>query len=195
MSLLRKLYNKLRWHAAPVIMRQNGAYANYDVGEWSYGKPKIIAFEDRSFLRIGKFCSFSDDVTILLGGEHNLTWISTYPFSEFFASAQAYPGHPRSKGNIVIGHDVWVGTGAIILSGVSIGNGAVIGARSVVTSDVPPYSITAGNPARHLRYRFPQDVRDRLEALAWWDWPREKIEQAIPLLMSGNIDQFFSTYG
>jgi carbonic anhydrase/acetyltransferase-like protein (isoleucine patch superfamily) len=95
----------------------------------------------------------------------------------------------------MIGHDVWVGVDALILSGVTIGNGAVIAARSVVTKDVPPYAIVAGSPARVVKYRFDEDTIAVLLAIAWWDWPQAKIEEALPLLMSPNLDTFIRRYG
>ena len=100
----------------------------------------------------------------------------------------------RSKGNVSIGHDVWIGTEALILSGVSIGHGAVIAARSVVTKDVPPYAIVAGVPARVIRSRFDPATVASLLRIAWWDWPREKIETALPLLMSDRLDAFLAQY-
>ncbi|WP_281040324.1 MULTISPECIES: CatB-related O-acetyltransferase [unclassified Mesorhizobium] len=91
-----------------------------------------------------------------------------------------------TRGPIVVGHDVWIGARAIIMSGVTIGNGAVIGAGSVVTKDVPPYAIVAGSPARIIRYRFSPDVVDRIQASEWWTWSDERIRDQIKLLtMSG----------
>ncbi|MGV2442242.1 CatB-related O-acetyltransferase, partial [Bacillus atrophaeus] len=95
--------------------------------------------------------------------------------------------------DIVVGNDVWIGYQSCILSGVTIGNGAIIGAKSVVTKDVPPYSIVAGNPAKFIRYRFPQEIIDKLENLAWWDWDISVIKISIPLLLSDKIDEFFTS--
>ena len=101
----------------------------------------------------------------------------TYPFNALFSEGAHITGHPSSKGDIVIGNDVWIGYQSCILSGVTIGNGAIIGAKSVVTKDVPPYAIVAGNPAKFIRYRFPQETIDKLENLAWWDWDISVIKE------------------
>lgn len=129
----------------------------------------------------------------LLGGEHRADWITTYPFNALFGEGAHITGHPSSKGDIVVGNDVWIGYQSCISSGVTIGNGAIIGARSVITKDVPPYAIVAGNPAKFVRYRFPQETIDKLESLAWWDWDISVIKGAIPLLLSNKIDEFFTS--
>ncbi len=176
------------------FMSMNKRYSKYKIGEGTYGRPKVFSWNDGTRLSIGRFCSIAYNVTILLGGEHRMDWVTTYPFSEFFPKARRFSEHQPSKGNVVIGNDVWIGMGALILSGVEIGNGAVVAAHSVVTKNVEPYSIVGGNPARHIRYRF-SDVQIRaLEAIAWWEWPLDEIEKAWPLLLSNNIDAFISMY-
>ena len=132
---------------------------------------------------------------ILMGNEHCIDWVSTYPFNILFERAKSMPLPSRTKGSVVIGNDVWFGTDALILSGVTIGNGAVIGARSVVTKDVAPYSIVAGVPARHLRFRFDAATIEALQKIAWWDWPLPRIEEALPLLMSSDLKAFIERYG
>jgi hypothetical protein len=99
-------------------------------------------------------------------------------------------GLPRSKGDVHIGNDVWIGHGASILSGVSIGDGAVVGANAMVTRDVRAYAIVAGNPAREIRRRFPDEVVAQLEAAAWWDWPEADIRAAVGFLSSDRIEEF-----
>ena len=173
----------------------NKQYAAYHIGDWTYGRPNIPWGEEGATVRIGRFCSFASGVMILVGGEHRLDWVSTYPFNILFERAKSLPLPARTKGNVVIGHDVWFGTDALILSGVTIGNGAVIGARSVVTKDVAPYSIVAGVPARHLRSRFDAATIEALQKIAWWDWPLPKIEEALPLLMSSDLKAFIERYG
>ncbi|HZC82302.1 MAG TPA: CatB-related O-acetyltransferase, partial [Nitrospiraceae bacterium] len=140
----------------------NKQYAAYQIGDWTYGRPDIIWGDEGATVRIGRFCSFASGVMILMGSEHCIDWVSTYPFNILFERAKGLPLPSRTKGDVVIGHDVWFGTDALILSGVTIGNGAVIGARSVVTRDVAPYSIVAGVPARHLRFRFDAATIDAL---------------------------------
>ena len=118
--------------------------------------------------------------------------LSTYPFPIFFEEwdldradvATAWD----NKGDIVIGNDVWIGYEAVILSGVTIGDGAIIGARAVVTKDVAPYSIVGGVPAKEIRKRYDPQTIERLIQLKWWDWPEENIRQALPALMHGDID-------
>lgn len=103
-------------------------------------------------------------------------------------------GMPTSHGDVEIGSDVWLGSGALILSGVQIGHGAVVAARSVVTRDVPPYAIAAGLPARVVRLRHSeQQVRQMLE-VRWWDWPDDKIREAVPLLSSDRVEEFLGKY-
>lgn len=170
-------------------------YAPYEIGDWTYGTPLIFSYGDGTTLKIGKFCSIADGVTILLGGEHRTDWVTTYPFNPLFEGAEAFKGHPASKGDVIIGHDVWIGKDALILSGVTIGNGAVIGARSVVTKDVPPYAIAGGHPAKIIRFRFPQSIIDNLQQIAWWHWEIHEIAKAWPLLLSDKIEEFIEKYG
>jgi acetyltransferase-like isoleucine patch superfamily enzyme len=167
----------------------------YEIGEWSYGKPRVISWGEGTTLTIGNFCSIAEGVVILLGGEHNTNWITTYPFNTLFEEANHISGHPKSKGNVTIGNDVWIGMDALILSGVTIGNGAVIAARSVVTRDVSAFSIVAGNPARFIQLRFQESIVNALNEICWWDWPMEKIQEAWPLLMSNQLDDFVARYG
>ena len=127
---------------------------------------------------------------IFLGGEHHTDWVSSYPFSLMFPAAGPLPGYPLTKGDVVIGSDVWLGHDALILSGVTIGHGAVVGARAVVTHDLEPYSVVAGNPARLIRHRFEPALVKRLLNVAWWDWPPGRVEEAWPLLMSPDVVGF-----
>jgi virginiamycin A acetyltransferase len=161
----------------------------YDIGEWSYGWPKVVTWGENAQLKIGKFCAISQEVVILLDAEHRTDWVTTYTFNALWPQHN-HVGHPTTKGNVTIGNDVWIGYQAMILSGVTIGDGAVIGARSVVTKNVPPYAIVAGSPAKVIRYRFPKHTIDRLLNLQWWNWPLYKIQAALPLLTSNRIEEF-----
>ncbi len=159
----------------------------FTVGRGTYGEPLILHWGEPAALTVGSFCSIAEGVTIFLGGNHRTDWITMYPFSDFRDSAKAIVGHPTTRGNVIIGHDVWIGVNATILSGVRIGNGAVIGACSVVTRDVPSYGIVAGNPAKLIRLRFKEDEITCLEELAWWNWSDSKVDAAMPLLLSGDV--------
>ncbi len=166
-------------------------YPQYQIGRASYGCPEVFSWSQDEKLEIGSFCSISDQVNIFLGGEHRTDWITTFPFSSFLQEAAHIPGHPQSKGDVLIGNDVWIAFGASILSGVHIANGAVVGANAVVSKDVPPYAIVAGNPAKIIKYRFSESIIDRLQATAWWDWPEDQIRKAIPYLLSSDLETFF----
>ena len=143
-------------------------------------------------LKIGKFCSIACGAKFLFtSANHALGSLSTYPFPIFFEEwgldvkdiRQAWD----NRGDIVIGNDVWIGFEAVILSGVTVGDGAIIGTRTVVTKDVPPYTIVGGAPARPIRRRFEDAVIEKLEALRWWDWDEEAIRRAIPAIQSGDL--------
>ena len=174
---------------------------NIEVGDYTY----YDDFEDvRNFeknvryhfdfigdkLRIGKFCAIASGVEFILnGGNHLVEGISSYPFSIFgngwegAMEGRAFP----NRGDIRVGNDVWLGYRSVILAGVTIGDGAIVGAYSVVTKDVPPYTIVAGNPAREIRRRFSEAEIERLLELQWWDWPAEKISANAHLLTGNSI--------
>lgn len=167
------------------------------IGRHSFFLPNVIVHEgEHHKVVIGSFCSIYEDVRIFVGGNHRPDWISTYAFRAVFKMPGRYvDGCPTSKGDVIIGHDVWIGAGATLLSGVHVGNGAVIGAESVVAKDVAPYSIVVGNPAREVRKRFPQEQIEMLEQLAWWDWPMHQIIDNVALLCSPNVDAAVDAYG
>jgi chloramphenicol O-acetyltransferase type B len=191
---LRRLLEKLRIVRPPTkrTRKLSDIYPDYRIGKWSYGNPAIFNRNEGTTFEIGSFCSIASGVKIFLGGEHRTDWVTTYPFNILWEQAKHITGHPRSKGNVIIGNDVWIGRDAVILSGVTIGDGAVIGARSLVAKDIPPYGIVGGNPARLLRKRFDEPTIERLLALKWWDWQDEKIERMLPLLLSSDLDAFFA---
>lgn len=172
----------------PVQLRER--FPEHEFGRGTYGSLIIKQWGEGATLKIGSFCSIAAGVQIFLGGEHRPDWVTTYPFNILWPKAKGFMGHPKTKGDVIIGHDVWIGAEAIILSGVSVGNGSVIGARSVVTKSVPPYSIVVGNPARVVRQRFNKSTVERLEAAKWWDWPDDLIQLAMADLLSVDIDAF-----
>ncbi len=143
-------------------------------------------------LTIGKFCSIACGAKFLFNSaNHTLGSLSTYPFPIFFEEwglpVEDIPQAWDNKGDIVIGNDVWIGYEAVILAGVTVGDGAVVGTRAVVTKDVPPYTIVGGVPAKPIRKRFSEAVIDRLLALQWWDWPEERIAASLEAIQSGDI--------
>lgn len=164
------------------------------IGRYSYGVPDVVVYPgETERVLLGSFCSIADDVRIFVGGNHRTDWVSTFPFRIQFGLPGAHAdGCPTSKGDVIIGHDVWIGAGAWVLSGVRVGNGAVIGGSSVVASDVAPYAIVVGNPAREIRKRFSEEHIAMLEHLAWWDWPLERIIENVGQLCSPDIDAFFA---
>ena len=143
-------------------------------------------------LIIGKFCSIACGAKFLFtSGNHALQSLSTYTFPIFFEEWGLDPKDIcrawDNKGDIVIGSDVWIGYEAMILSGVTIGDGAIIGTRAVVTKDVPPYTIVGGVPARPIRKRFDEKTIEKLEALRWWDWDEEKLRRSLPAIQAGEL--------
>lgn len=147
-------------------------------------------------LIIGKFCSIACGARFLFNSaNHNLSSISTYPFPLFFEEwglermnvTEAWD----NKGDIRIGNDVWIGYEAVILAGVTIGDGSIIGTRAVVTKDVPPYTIVGGVPAKPIRKRFDDKTIAQLLRLKWWDWPEKKIARNIQAIKSGQIENLY----
>jgi acetyltransferase-like isoleucine patch superfamily enzyme len=165
-------------------------FPQYAIGRGSYGGLNVVSFGEGATLKMGAFCSIAAGVQVFLGGEHRVDWVTTYPFSALRRPHAWISGHPKTRGDVVIGNDVWVGREALILSGVTIGDGAVIGARAVVARDVAPYAIVAGNPANFVRSRFSPEVVDRLLAIRWWDLPESKLDKAIVMLLSDDIEAF-----
>lgn len=165
-----------------------------EVGDFTYGEAHVLGLIEGVKCKIGRFCSIAEGVNIFLGMEHRPDWNTTFPFNIFFPEYRYIKGHPHSKGDVIIGNDVWLGMDAKILSGVTIGDGAVIAANAVVTKDVEPYTIVGGNPAKKIKGRFPKDVVSKFMEMKWWDWPYEKIEKAIPLLQSDKFEALYEYY-
>jgi len=160
-----------------------------ELGYMSYCSGEVRG--DLSKVIVGKFCSIAQGVIFDLGFHHNDQFVSTFPFNMFYKSAKHITSHPRTKGDIIIGNDVWIGEGAMIHGGITIGHGAIIASRAVVTKDVGNYEIVGGVPAKHIRYRFNPSAIDMLLELKWWNLPEEKIEKLIPFLMSNNITELY----
>src|SRR5258708_15431344 len=169
-----------------------------DIGQYSYGVPTVFDFTKKYKLIIGKFCSISENVVIFLDGNHRIDWVTSYPPKGFLithGSHLQYPGgHPASKGDVIIGNDVWLAYGATILSGVKINDGAVVAAGAVVSKDVPAYAVVAGNPAKVVKYRFSPETIEKLLKIQWWNWSKEKIEKNVNKLLSPNVEQFVNEF-
>ncbi|GJE29232.1 CatB-related O-acetyltransferase [Methylobacterium organophilum] len=172
-----------------------GAYTYYDDPEGPGAFLDSILYHfpfigDR--LRIGRFCAIAAGTRFAMnGGNHRMAGPSTYPFAIFgggwrgrFPEELDFP----KRGDTVIGNDVWFGLDSTILPGVTIGDGAVVGALSVVTRPVPPYAVVAGNPARILRRRLSEADAARMQRIAWWDWDAERITRHLPLISGGDVD-------
>lgn len=171
-----------------------GDYTYYDDAEDSENFERNVLYHfpfigDR--LVIGKFCALARGVKFIMNGaNHKLSGFSTFPFQIFgngWEHVMPQPGDLPFKGDTVIGNDVWIGYDALIMPGVKIGNGAIISSRSVVVSDVPAYAIVGGNPARQIRERFAPEIIAELEAVAWWDWPIEKISRHLAAIVSADL--------
>ena len=149
---------------------------------------------NRDRLIIGKFCSIACGAKFLFNSaNHTLSSLSTYPFPLFFEEwgleKRNVAASWDNKGDIVIGNDVWIGYEAVIMAGVTIGDGAIIGARAVVTKDVPPYMVAGGIPAKPIKKRYPEETIAALSELKWWDWPEERIAQNLHAIQAGKLNE------
>ena len=149
---------------------------------------------NRDRLIIGKFCSIACGAKFLFNSaNHTLSSLSTYPFPLFFEEwgleKRNVAASWDNKGDIVIGNDVWIGYEAVIMAGVTIGDGAIIGARAVVTKDVPPYTVAGGIPAKPIKKRYPEETIAALSELKWWDWPENRIAQNLHAIQAGKLNE------
>lgn len=145
-------------------------------------------------LIIGRFCSVACGAKFIFNSaNHTLRSLSTYTFPLFYdewgLDLREVTSAWDNKGDIVIGNDVWIGYDAVIMSGVRIGDGAIVAARAVVTKDVPPYTLVGGVPARPIRTRFDPETVARLLELRWWDWPTDRIRRSLPYILGGELDK------
>lgn len=162
------------------------------IGAESYGVSTIHTFvHDTTCLRIGNYSSVG--CTILLGGEHAHDMVTTYPHRIQWGMAEAgEDGFPAKTGDTLIGSDAWVAYGATLLSGVHVGDGAIVANGALVTKDVPPYAIVGGCPAKVIRYRFTDEQIEALLDIRWWDWPQDEVRAAVPHLASRDVDAFIA---
>ena len=164
----------------PTLFEKNNVLYHYPIN-----KDRLI---------IGKFCSIACGAKFIFNSaNHTLRSLSNYTFPLFYEEWGLEKAHVTdawdNKGDIVIGNDVWIGYEAVIMAGVHIGDGAVIGTRAVVTKDVAPYTIVGGVPAKKIRKRFDEEIIAELLKLQWWDWPVDKIREAIPYIENGDIQK------
>lgn len=167
-----------------------------EMGIGSYGMPEVLVFKgSEAGVVVGKYCSIGPDVRFIPGGIHPIDWISTYPFRSMWGLEGAgLDGTPFTKGDIIVGNDVWIGSHVIVLSGVKIGDGAVICSGAVVTKDVPSYAIAGGVPAKVLKMRFSKEEIENLLKIKWWNWERDKILKNIEYLSSRRLKDFLNTH-
>jgi virginiamycin A acetyltransferase len=173
-----------------------------EVGEYTYYADPVdpTGFERNNVLFhygpdrlvIGSYCAIAREVRFLMGAaNHVMDGISTYPFPMFgddwMGEMDTFAGR-SFRGDTMVGNDVWLGYQVLVMPGVAIGDGAIVAARSVVASDLPPYSVAAGNPARVVRMRYEPDDIARLQRIAWWTWPRELVTHHLKIIMGSDID-------
>jgi virginiamycin A acetyltransferase len=173
------------WHA------DRGTYFDRNVN--------IISWSDQYHIHLGKYNSVGRGCNFFLHANHRPDWITTSSqlwglVTPEIAQMHMDMGHPSCKGNIIIENDVWIGAQSTIISGVKISNGSIIAANSVVTKDVPPYAIVAGNPAVIVKYRFTEEQIDSLLKISWWNWDKQKIKDNAMLMWSDNIDDFIKKF-
>ncbi len=152
------------------------SYGTISIQVWS--RPNVV-------IKTGAYCSFGPNIKMMIDGNHPMDTFSTYPFAKIFSDV---PPNNYGKENPTIGNDVWIGSDVVIHSGVHIGDGSVIAAQSVVTRDVPPYAVVAGNPARVVKYRFDEDTIRSLLEVKWWELPDQFIKDSL-LPVSNDIQE------
>jgi virginiamycin A acetyltransferase len=168
-----------------------GDYTYYDDVENVYNFEKNVLYlfdfmKDK--LIIGKFCQIASGTRFIMNGaNHAMDGVSTYPFEVFGKSWKSAPMNAVSKGDTVIGNDVWFGNSSTIMPGIKIGHGAIIGTNALVTKNIEPYSVVGGNPATLIRKRFDEQTIDFLMQLAWWNWSIEKITENVNAIATGDL--------
>lgn len=169
------------------------AYPNYSLGNGTYGFPNVLDWHQGTTLNIGSYCSIARNVEIFLGGTHRMDWASTFPFVKFYPELKhLIKDFGVTHGDVNIGSDVWLGRDCKVMSGVTIGHGAVVAAGAIVTRDVPPYATVGGIPAKLIQYRFDENTIAALLETAWWDWPEAEVRQIAPMLCQSNFDELIA---
>lgn len=188
-------------HKGAVFLSAVIDHPRFDVGDYSYAfdfdpprdwagrlAPYLYPFSPER-LKIGRFCQIANGVRfITASANHRYDGISTFPFAIFDGDTAAPPSMPTRFPDTIIGNDVWIGDGAVIMPGAHIGSGVIVGARAVVSGEIPDYAIVAGNPARIVRMRFADDVIARIRRLEWWNWPIDRIIAHEAQICGGDVD-------
>ena len=185
-------------HDGTVFLNRVIDHPAWDIGDYTYASsfdavtdwathlaPYLFGYGPEK-LRIGRYCQIAHGVRFITSGaNHAMDGLTTFPFP-IFDPDQMASYQPDSR-DTVIGHDVWLGYGALVCPGARIGNGVIVGAGAVVRGAIPDYAIVAGNPAQVVRMRFSHDGIATLTRLAWWDWPADRVQAAVPALLGGDI--------
>lgn len=176
----------IHMHSPSRLVRyEHPSYVNLRVVETARGEGYPI--------EVGRYCSLNEHAYAFLGGNHAVHHVSTFHFRRVLGLGEPLE-EPLNHGPIRIGNDVWIAFEAVVMSGVNIGDGAVVAARAVVTRDVRPYEIVGGVPARHLGWRFDEPTREALMRIRWWDWPLEEVMARMPELQSDDLHGFIRRY-
>jgi acetyltransferase-like isoleucine patch superfamily enzyme len=190
LSFLRSLAYKSNLRQSPYIDRMvlvDGKKVS--VGKFTYGfeSTKIFRWGENCEISIGRYCSIAYGLKLFCGGNHNKSLVTTFPFGRIFKEFYKYHLNDSillSNGSIVIGNDVWIGRDVTIMSGITIGNGAIIAANSHVVTNVEPYSVYGGNPAKLIKYRFSHEIIDILQRIKWWEFDDKVVAECISILLS-----------
>ena len=192
-ALIKYQLNRVRnvwWGRDEAVLRRLQRKGTVVYGRGTYGIPTIYRFQyDPTRLLVGNYSAITGN--FLLGGQHPTDEVTTYPLRiRLGLEGAGQDGNPAPRGDIRVGADVWTGYGSWTLGGVTIGDGAIVATGAMVTKDVPPYAIVGGVPAKVIRYRHTEEQREALLQIRWWDWPEEEIREAVPFLVSPDIDAF-----
>ena len=171
------------------------AYIMASIGKMSYmaGTDFHYNLPQKTHVLIGNYCQIAHDTVFEIGMNHVFSGVSPYPFDQVLGEENIFAHRaPVNKQQLVIGHDVWIGSGVRIIKAVKIGNGAIVGSGSVVTKDVPPYAIVGGNPAKIIRYRFSPEIIKALDKIKWWYWPLAKVKANRQYME--NVEEFITRF-
>lgn len=182
---LRKLFNPTGNPSIDRYVKLSGRKVKIGAFCYGFADTTILSYDNSIEISFGRYCSIASGLKIFTGGNHRPDWFSTFPFGHLFSNyikVKAVEGTPKTNGNITIGNDVWIGRDVTIMSGITIGDGAIIAANSHIVKDVMPYSIVGGNPGKLIKFRFSNEVIEKLLKIQWWNYNQTQIEKIIPFL-------------